>query len=195
MHIVAPRYAEASETKRSHRAVSMKRWLTVVVLALSLLMVTSCTGVEEGRPASQVEEDRVKAALNDRSFRQFEPSVNASPRKGVILDFFGGVSLWAQYAEGEYAVNEWEISASDYSVEKHGDVSEITIHPIDPRAVQGLPTECDDCIEPAGVSISIRNVLEEEGISFKLNFPAGTLPPPLPVFDSWTEFEEDEYME
>ncbi len=157
-------------------------------------LATSCTSTEEAQPATQEEEDQVKAALEDRSFRQFEPSKDASPRKGVVLDFFDGVSLWAQYAEDAHAVNEWEISSSDYSIEKHGDISEITIHPVDPRALQGLPTECDDCIEPAGVSVSIRSVLGDD-ISFKLNFPAGTLPPPFPVFDTWTTFVEDEYME
>ena len=76
----------------------------------------------------------MKAALVDRSFRQFEPSVNSSSRKGVVIDFFGGVMVWAQYAEEGYALNEWEVSAADYRVEKHGEVSEVTIHPIDPRA-------------------------------------------------------------
>ena len=172
----------------------MKKTATIVTLVLFLILIASCTGGDEAQPVSQAEEARVKSALMDRSFRQFEPSVNASPRKGVILDFFHGVTIWAQYAEDAYALNEWEIAAGDYRVEKYGDLSQITIHPIDPRAVQGLPTECDDCIEPSRVSISIRNVLEEN-ISFKLNFPAGTLPPPFPVFDTWTEFQEDEYME
>ena len=172
----------------------MKLTLTLIAPVLLSTIVASCRGTEEAQPVTQMEEERVKSALSDRSFRQFEPSVDASPRKGVILDFFNGMSLWAQYAEDAHAENEWEIIASDYSIEKHGDVSEITIHPVDPRAVQGLPTECDDCIEPVGISISIRNVLEDD-ISFKLNFPAGTLPPPFPVFDTWTTFLEDEYME
>ena len=123
----------------------------------------------------------MKAALEDRSFRQFEPPVNSSPSKGVVIDFFGGVMVWAQHAEGGYAFNEWEVSAADYRVEKHGDVPDVTIHPIDPRASQGLPTKCNDCIEPLGLSISIRNVLDSEGISFRLNYPDDVSPLPLPV--------------
>ena len=172
----------------------MKQKVLLLTLLLLLAAISGCTGSEEAQPVSQAEEERVKTSLKDRSFRQFEPSIDASPRTGVILDFFDGVSVWAQYAEDAYAINEWEIIATDYRVEKHGDISEITIHPIDPRAVQELPTQCDDCIEPSRVSISIRNVLEDS-ISFKLNFPASPLPPPFPVFDSWTEFQEDEYME
>ena len=133
--------------------------------------------------------------LEDRSFRQFEPSVNSSSRKGVVIDFFGGVMVWAQYAEGGYALNEWEVSAADYRVEKHGDVSEVTIHPVNPRASQGLPTKCNDCIEPSSLSISIRTVLDSESISFRLNYPDDVFPLPLPLFDTWTGFREDEIME
>ncbi len=81
-------------------------------------------------------------------------------------------------------MNEWEVSAADYRVEKHGDVSEVTIHPIDPQASQGLPTKCNDCIEPLGLSISIRNVLDSEGNSFRLNYLDEVFPLPLPVFDT-----------
>ena len=86
----------------------------------------------------------MKAELQDRSFRQFEPSVDAaSPRKGVILSFFGPLTIWAQYAEGNHALNEWEIAADDYRVEEHGG-SEITLHLDAPRSAQALPTwRCD----------------------------------------------------
>ena len=40
------------------------------------------------QPVSGEEEARIKDELHDRSFRQFEPSRDGSPRKGVILDFF-----------------------------------------------------------------------------------------------------------
>ncbi len=173
----------------------MKRWLTLAVLAWVLISVISCVESESPQPLTGEEEERVKAALIDRSFRQFEPSLDASPRKGIVLDFFDGMSVWAQYAEDGHAVNEWEITAKDYRIEKHGEVSEVTIFPIDPRAVQAFPTKCEDCIEPSGFSISIRNVFDSESISFKLSDPDGALPAPFPVFDSWTKFREDEIME
>ena len=143
-----------------------------------------------GQPS---EADRVKAELQDRSFRQFEPSVDASPRKGVILSFFGPLTIWAQYAEGNHALNEWEIAADDYRVEEHGG-SEITLHLDAPRSAQALPTRCDGCIPTDGVSLSIRNVFDGEGIEFRLNDPNGVLPPPFPVFESWTRFREDEIV-
>ena len=173
----------------------MNRWITLTALASVLVLMVACTGTEEGEPASADEEAQVKAALQDRSFRQFDPSVGASPRKGIVLDFFDGLIVWAQYAEDETAINEWEVASSDFEVEKHGDLSEVTLHFLNPRALQKLPTECDDCLEPTGFSVSVRNVLDDEGIQFKLNFGAGSLPSPIPVFDEWTEFSEDVLME
>ena len=74
-------------------------------------------------------------ALKDRSFRQFDPDdIDASPRKGVILDFFDGIRFWAQYAEGKYAINEWEIFAADYRIEQAGDDSEIKIYFTEPSS-------------------------------------------------------------
>ena len=143
-------------------------------------------------PASEVE--RIKAELRDRSFRQFVPSKDASPRRGVILSFFGQITIWAQYAESGHALNEWEISADDYRIELHDGTSEITLHLDAPRSAQGLPTQCDDCISTEGVSLSIRNVYNSERIEFRLNDPNGVLPPPFPVFASWTRFTEDEIM-
>lgn len=59
--------------------------------------------------------------LQDRSFRKFEPSLDATRRKGVILDFSGPISVWAQYAIGDYAVEEWEIVAHEFSIERTSD--------------------------------------------------------------------------
>ena len=144
---------------------------------------------------SESEEDAIKAVLEDRSFRQFDPHVDASPRKGVILDFFNGVRLWAQYAEGNYAINEWEIRANDYRVERAADDSEIKIYFIEPSSTRTLPDRCENCIETEGISISIRNVFDSEGIAFKLNDPESSLPSPFPVFQAWTKFREDEYFD
>ena len=171
------------------------RWLRPIILTLALLIGSACVGTGPSRPVSGAEEERIKTALAGRSFRQFDPSVDASPRKGVILDFSGPVSIWAQYAEGRHAVHEWEIAAEDYRIEKHGDISEITIDLDQPRSRQELPTRCDDCVPTSGVSISIRNVFDSEKVSFKLNDPDGVLPPPFPVFGSWTRFTEDEIVQ
>ena len=136
----------------------------------------------------------VRAELQDRSFRQFEPHVDGDPRRGVIVSFFGPLSLWAQYAEGRHALNEWEITASEYRIEMHGDTSEVTIYFEDPRSAQNLPTQCDNCIDTAGISISIRDYDDKGSAAFKINDPNNVLPSPFPVFESWTKFREDEYV-
>ena len=144
-------------------------------------------------PVDSDEAQLVKAALEDRSFRQFEPSRDASKRKAVILDFFSGVGLWAQYAEGNTALSEWEILADDYSVEKSG--SEYRISFESPRSGQILPTQCDNCIRTSGISISIQNLFDSETIRFKLNIDNDDFPRPFPIFESWTKFNEDEYFD
>ena len=178
--------------------------LVSALLAFMLFMFTSCGDVpfeliseveENFELISEVEAAEIKAVLNDRSFRQFDPDVDASPRKGVILDFFNGISLWAQYAEGNYAINEWEIRANDYRIERAGDGSEIKLYFIEPSSTRTLTNRCENCIETAGISISIRNVFDSERIAFKLNDPDSSLPSPFPVFQSWTKFREDEYFD
>ena len=146
-------------------------------------------------PVTAADDTMVRAELQDRSFRQFEPHVDGDPRRGVIVSFFGPLSLWAQYAEGRYALNEWEITSREYRIEKHGDTSEVTLYFVDPRSSQGLPTKCDNCIDTAGVSISIRNYEDRGSADIKINDPDNVLPSPFPVFDSWTEFREDEIVD
>ncbi len=46
----------------------------------------------------------VREELEGRSFRQFQPSKDGSPRKAVILDFSSGIGLWAQYAQDGHAI-------------------------------------------------------------------------------------------
>ena len=103
--------------------------------------------------------------------------------------------MWAQYAEGDYAVDEWRIYASDYRIEKSGDLSDITIYLENPRSERILTEPCEDCIPMEGFSISIRDALDEDDIRFRLNDSDGVLPSPFPVFTSWTRFDEDEYFE
>ena len=155
------------------------------------LIFSSC--VNPLQPVSSDEEAQVKAELENRSFRQFDPSVDAKKRKGVILAFFNGVELWAQYAEGSTALNEWSISAADYRIEKSG--SEYRIYFDAPRSEQILPTQCDNCIETVGISISVRNLFDSEKIRFKLNIDNDNFPRPFPIFKSWTKFEEDGYFD
>ena len=169
--------------------------LTSIGLVFTLLIWSSC-GEGPFQPVSETEEEEIKMALKDRSFRQFDPDdIDASPRKAVILDFFDGVRLWAQYSEGGHAINEWEIFAGDYRVEKAGNGSEIKIYFNEPISERTLPTQCENCIETSGISISIRDVFDSEKISFKINDPDESLPSPFPVFKSWTKFREDEYFD
>lgn len=165
--------------------------LAGLLLALGVLVGCSSAPAE---PVSASEDSKVRDALSDRSWRQFDPDRDGDPRKGLIVDFFGPITLWAQYSEGEFAVNEWEILADDYRIEKHGDISEVTIHFIEPRTRRVLPTRCTDCIDTRGVTISMRDYGDRGGAEVKVNDPNGVLPSPFPVFDAWTEFTEDEYL-
>ena len=169
--------------------------LMSIGLVLTLLICSSC-GEGPFHPVSEIEEEEIKMVLKDRSFRQFDPDdIDASPRKAVILDFFDGIRLGAQYAEGEYAINEWEIFAADYRIEQSENGSEIKIYFTDPSSERILPNQCEDCIETSGISISIRDVFDSEKIRFKLNDSDKNLPSPFPVFKSWTKFREDEYFD
>ncbi len=181
-----------------YKKVSIKNISTFLCFAILILIsfvYMSCGNPLE--PVESEEEERVKSELKDRSFRQFDPSKDAGKRKGVILDFFDSegqiISLWAQYAEGETALKEWEIFANDFRVEKAG--SEYRIYFEEPRSRQILPNECSNCIETEGISISIRNLYNSEKIQFKLNDEDDILPSPFPVFNSWTNFNEDEYFD
>lgn len=169
----------------------VKTYLTLFTLAVLCLIPSAC--MNPLQPVSGDEEQRVKSELEDRSFRQFDPSKDADKRKTVILDFFNGVSLWVQYAEGMYAINEWEILSEDYRIEKAG--SEYRIYFEAPRSVQILPTACENCIETTGISISVRNLFNKEKIRFKLNIENDNFPRPFPIFESWTKFNEDEYFD
>ncbi|MYE87454.1 hypothetical protein F4X33_00460 [Candidatus Poribacteria bacterium] len=169
--------------------------LMSIGLVFTLFIWGSC-GEGPFHPVSETEEEEIKAALKDRSFRQFDPDdIDASPRKGVILDFFDGIRLWAQYSEGNYAIHEWEIFAADYRVEKAQNGSEIKVYFDDPSSARTLPTQCENCIETSGISISIREIFDSEKISFRLNDLDKRLPSPFPVFKSWTKFREDEYFD
>ena len=144
------------------------------------------------QPVDQKTLEDTAAELEGRSFRQFHPSRNASPRSGVILDFRNGFRLWAQYAEDGHAVYEWEVTADSYRIESAGEPSEFVLFPESVRSEQQFPDPCLDCVPAAGVSISVRHVMDADEIAFRINDPDNVLPQPFPVFDSWTRFREDE---
>ena len=168
----------------------MRAFGLLVVLALAWMAMSGCDA--NGAEVTEADKERVVEEMQGRSFRQFDPHLDVSPRKAVILDFTGGITLWAQYSEEGHAVNEWEISAESYSVDGSG--SEYTIRFNEPGSAQGFPSECDNCIPTPGVSISVRDVFDSEKIPFRLNDPDNVLPSPFPVFGSWTRFNEDEFF-
>lgn len=165
--------------------------LSIISITICLLLI-SCENPLQ--PVDSEEEDRVKTALQDRSFRQFAPSKDALKRKGVILDFFDNddqmMSLWAQYSEGDTALNEWEIISSDYRVEKSASEYRLYFESISSHQI--LPNTCDDCIEFEGISISVRNLFDNDKIEFRINDKNEILPLPFPIFNTWTKFSEDE---
>ena len=69
-----------------------KTYLTPFILVIICLMFFSCTTPLQ--TVSSEEEQEIKSELDDRSFRQFDPSKDAEKRKAVIIDFFNGISLW-----------------------------------------------------------------------------------------------------
>ena len=178
--------------------------LTPILLISVLLFASSCGSDGPFQPVGEDDGEQIKEALNNRSVRQFVPSKDASPRKAVILDFFDGIRVWTQYSKDGHAVNEWEIAAQDYRILKIGNNhrigrggydSEFMIYFDNPRSAQQFPTKCENCIEVSEFSISIRDPLDSNKISFKLNNPNNKLPLPFPVFESWTKFKEDEYFD
>ena len=175
----------------------------VIALLWSLVALAACAkGITEYQriDQSQIQTEanwkaEVREELEGRSFRQFRPGKDESPRKAVILDFSNGFRLWAQYSVDSHAVHEWEVSADSYRIDGKADDATFTIYLDNPRSTQEFPDPCDGCIQTEGLSISIRHVFSNEKIAFKLNDPERELPLPFPVFRSWTKFVEDEYFD
>jgi len=172
------------------------RVLATAVL-ISVWGLSGCGESTADTPLDAGQSQLIKEELRGRSFRQFDPSRDGSPRKAVILDFSGEgrVSLWAQFAEGDRAIHEWGIVSEDFGLIGNADGSEVTVVLGQSRSERFLPSPCRDCIDATGVSIGIRNVFDADRIAFRVTDPEGVLPLPFPLFESWTEFEEDEYFE
>ena len=156
----------------------------------ALALLATCTVSPQPGPIVAGE---VVPELEGRSFRQFDPSKDGSPRRAVVLDFSDGMRLWAQYAEGDSAVHEWEIYSEDVSVGVSGGVATLTM--VAPRSRRTFPSPCENCIPTHRVSVSVRDVLRHDEVAFRLNDPDGVLPSPFPVFGAWTRFIEDEIFE
>ena len=88
--------ANKTTTKSGYCNGQIYAGLACIFLIFALSVLASCGNVafeltsenDEDDDDDHYNDDAIKAALKDRSFRQFEPDVDASPRKGVILDFF-----------------------------------------------------------------------------------------------------------
>ena len=113
---------------------SQARFRAIDGLALILfsagMVLASCSDdppSDDPYPVDRETFERVATELERRSFRQFHPSVDASPRRGVVIDFHDGFRMWAQYAQDGHAVYEWELTAADYHIEWTGDVAEIVL--------------------------------------------------------------------
>ena len=171
-----------------------------VLAAAVLVTVWGLSGCGEGSDSTPLDADRsqvIKGELEGRSFRQFDPSRDGSPRKAVILDFSGEsrVSVWAQFAEDDRAIHEWEIVSEDFQLTGSADGSKVTVLLGQSTSERLLPSPCRHCIDATGVSVGIRDVFDPDRIAFRITDPEGVLPLPFPVFESWTDFVEDEYFE
>lgn len=135
---------------------------------------------------------RISAHLDGRVFRQFDPSRNAETRKSIVIDFNGGLSLRAQATQGGNTVEDWRVWDSFYWMEKaHGE----PVYRFDwrgPNVERLLPEKCEDCIDTTGLVILVRDYFKKDEILFALWDSAGHVPSPLPVFENWTRFVEDE---
>ena len=134
--------------------------LIPILLMSALLFASSCGSDGPFQPVGEAEEERIKGALDNRSFRQLLPSKDASPRKAVVLDFFDGIRVWAQYAEKRHAVNEWEIAPRRLPRLKDreqqprrtgGHNPEFMIYLENPTFTQQFPTACEGLYRRVGL--------------------------------------------
>ena len=167
----------------------MRAFGLLVALALAWTAMSGCDA--DGAEITEADKERVVEELQGRSFRQFDPHLDVSPRKAVILDFTVGITLWAQYSEEGLAVNEWRSLQRATALKGAGpSIPSASTS----RVCTGVSLGVRHCVPTSGVSISVRDLFNEEKISFKLNDPDKVLPSPFPVFGSWTKFNEDEYF-
>ena len=131
-------------------------------------------------------------AMGGRVFRQSDPSADAVHRKTVEIDFRGGLAVRAQQLEGGQIVAEWSVSGPIYFIEKAVDEAIHKLHINDAVVERTRPEECIDCIDVRGMSVLIHRYHLDDDLRFALWDSIGHLPPPFPVFEAWTSFEEIE---
>lgn len=135
---------------------------------------------------------QLEFAMGGRVFRQSDPSVDAVHRKTVEIDFRGGLAVRAQQLEGGQVVAEWSVSGPDYWIEKAVDQAIHKLHINDAVVQRTRPEECTDCVDVRGMSVLIHRYHLDDELRFALWDSIGHLPPPFPVFERWTSFEEIE---
>ena len=135
---------------------------------------------------------QVTAHLDSRVFRQFDPSRNAATRKAITIDFTDGLRLWAQNTEDGNAVDEWEVLQDYYWIERAQGEPIYRFDFPDPTVRRLLPEESEDSVDATGLTILVWDYGRKDEIQFALWDSVGHLPPPFPVFRSWTRFAEDD---
>ena len=131
--------------------------------------------------------------MNGRVFRQSDPSADAMQRKTVEIRFRGGgLAVKAQQLEGGQVVAEWSVSGPGYWIEKAVDQAIHKLHISGAVVERTRPEGCTDCIDVRGMSVLIHRYHLDDDLKFALWDSIGHLPPPFPVFESWTSFEEIE---
>ena len=127
----------------------------------------------------EMDEREIKAAPAGRSFRQFDPSKDAPPREGMIVEFFDGVGLGPQYSERGRALGEWEIVSSDYRIEQAAARWSGSAF-ASPRSERSFPAACTNCVESPRVSVAIQDVFHADRIRFRVDDLQHGWPSPFP---------------
>lgn len=135
---------------------------------------------------------RVTAHLDSRVFWQFDGPKDADHRKGIVLDFRGGLGVRALYSRNGDPVDDWKVFQRYYWIEKAQGEPVYRFDFRNPTVTRTLPEECEvDCIDTKGLIVIVRDYGNKEEIQFSLADSVGHLPSPFPVFRSWTRFVED----
>ena len=91
----------ASQEQGGFFGTNLDRPLPVIPLLASLMILAACSmgnadlsRIDQSQVVAEAEwKAAVREELEGRSFRQFQPSKDGSPRKAVILDFSSGIGL------------------------------------------------------------------------------------------------------
>ncbi len=141
-------------------------------------------------PLSDAEQQEVWKSLKGRSFRQFGPTLDSDPRKGVIIEFGSGadlsVKVWAQHASGGRAEHEWEIRSSEIELSK---AAEAGIYKISMAELAAKSILGDDEIEAEDFEFQVHVRKGRGETMFRFNSDT-ELPLPFPLFEDWTKFRE-----